>query len=248
MQQSIHFLSFAVAMSILSLNAPAAEVWNYKFIVNGSRPYRGDCDCATPMYADVAGSFSILLDWQKGTGKLLQLNDHLTNVAFGSYTPGGLIMTPANLPELDRGIIPPYYTSPLPVGHFGYPNGVGRLVSDPDLGESYDITFGLHSASLNLNLYIDDGGIAVTNAAAIFASASIAGDHNDDWRVDGSDYVALRNNGGSPFDYNLWRTYFGTDASVTTITTANGVPEPSVVLLAGAAAALLGVRSRRHSF
>src|SRR4051812_23602595 len=77
--------------------ACADEVWTYKFIVNGSRPYRAECECYHDTFADIGGSFSILLNWQNATGRILELDDHLTNLAYGTYSPAtGWVMTSTN--------------------------------------------------------------------------------------------------------------------------------------------------------
>ena len=118
--------------------------------------------------ADVAGTFRILLNWSNGIGKLLDLDDQLVNVAYASYSPSsGIALQPANPPYRDYGIIPPYslIQSPLPAGRFNYQNGVGHLISDPSgFGLSYDITFGLNQASLNIVIPTIDNYITVTNA------------------------------------------------------------------------------------
>lgn len=59
----------------------------------------------------------------------------------------------------------------------------------------------------------------------------LAGDFNTDNTVDAADYAVLRKAGGSLFDYQLWRTGFGTWSSA-----AAGIPEnicllPAVLLL-----------------
>jgi hypothetical protein len=130
-------------------------------------------------------------------------------------------------------------------------NGVGHLISnnyadptEPYFGISrYDITFDLHHASLTIDLGIIDASISVVNAPAAFSKAFIAGDYNNDGRVNTSDYVLLRKNANPPLDYNLWRTYYGV---VHNFPSADNIPEPSTIVLTIAATATLFVSSPRR--
>lgn len=250
MQSIVRWLAVVVAWSGSTLLAD--EVWTYKFIVNGSRPVVLGCDCAAPLHADVAGTFSILVDWQHATGKLLQLNDHLTNFAYELHVAGGpLQLTPANMPEADYGIVPRYYTARFETGNFVPTDGTHwRIESKPVIGwnsDPYGVNFNNTTASLDLLIAIDDGGAAVINATAVFDSATIAGDYNGDLRADARDYVTLRNSGRSQFDFNLWRSYFGTSLSTGGAAASGaGVPEPLAGLLCGnGAGVLLSFRRRR---
>lgn len=231
--------------------ARADEVWTYKFIVNGSRPVVLGCDCPTPLHADVAGTFSILVDWQHATGKLLQLNDHLTNFAYELRVPGApLQLMPANMPEADYGIVPPYYTPHFATGNFVPTDGTHWRIESGGgsfFGDTYGIDFNQTSASLDLSLVIIDGGVTVANATAVFASATIAGDYNNDFRVDARDYISLRNTGRSQFDFNMWRSYFGTSLPPGGAAASGAaIPEPLAGLLCGnTAATLLMFRRRR---
>ena len=147
--------------AILREAACADEVWTYKFIVNGSRPYRAECECYSDLYADVAGSFSILLNWQNMTGRILELDDHLTNFASGTYSPAtGLVMTPLNLPEADYGIIPPWETDfSFPDGHFGYANQHGALGVEQRIPAfSWDLWVRSHVQPTRCNVEYGHGG------------------------------------------------------------------------------------------
>lgn len=242
MQRSICLLAVVAVIATAHARAFADEIWTYKFIVNGSRPYTCSCDLYT-YSADVAGSFSLLLNWQSMTGTVLQLNDHLTNAAIWVSTPAGRVLQPADWPELEHGIIGSWDTQPNAIGNFGYQNGTGRLTAT-GFPYPFDITFSLTRATFNMIIPIDDASGNVTNATAIFDRARIAGDYDGDARVDARDYISLRNNGGSPFDYDLWRKYLGTGPLSTT---PQPTPEPSPLLLvAGAAAASLAVRWPRN--
>ena len=132
-------------------------MWTYKFIVNGSRPYRAECECYQRFVCGCRGSFSILLNWQNMTGRILELDDHLTNFASGTYSPAtGLVMTPLNLPEADYGIIPPWETDfSFADGHFGYANNTGISCPTMDIRRcfleyGYNLTFSLQDATLSM--------------------------------------------------------------------------------------------------
>jgi hypothetical protein len=128
-------------------------------------------------------------------------------------------------------------------------NGVGHLISnnyadptEPYFGISrYDIAFDLNHASLTIDLGIIDGSISVVNAPAAFSKGFIAGDYNNDGRVDTSDYVLLRKKAAPQSDYNLWRTYYGV---VHNFPSADSVPEPPILFLAIAAASLFASSAR----
>ena len=89
---------------------------------------------------------------------------------------------------------------------------------------------------------------------------TVAGDFNNDGKVDAADYVVWRENEGTmnalPNDngigglvrqvhYDLWRAHFGAGAAATaTANLSGGVPEPEAALLLILAAA--GAWSRRR--
>ncbi len=77
----------------------------------------------------------------------------------------------------------------------------------------------------------------------------LAGDYNNDGRVDAADYVVWRKNpgafGGDPAGYNTWRTNFGrTSGSGAALESAAGVPEPMTWSLACLALVLWVPRRR----
>jgi hypothetical protein len=83
------------------------------------------------------------------------------------------------------------------------------------------------------------------------ASAQLAGDYNDDGKVDAADYVVWRKNpnahGGDPGGYNTWRTNFGEMEGVGSGNLlAGNVPEPSAWTLA-LVALIAGASIRRQS-
>src|SRR5262249_45913562 len=104
MLRSRPLLAITISLtSFLPSRAPADEVWTYHFIADGSRPYLQSCgECALPYSdtrADVVGSFRILLNWDNGTGRLLDLDDQLVNVAYATYSPtSGTTLHPTSPP------------------------------------------------------------------------------------------------------------------------------------------------------
>ena len=80
-------------------------------------------------------------------------------------------------------------------------------------------------------------------------SEGLLGDYNLNGKVDAADYVVWRQNpdgnGGTPAGYNTWRANFGNPPG--SGSGAGAVPEPSVVMLAVCALALLGANRRRGS-
>ncbi len=73
---------------------------------------------------------------------------------------------------------------------------------------------------------------------SVIGPASLAGDYNDDGKVDAADYVVWRNEIGTPAGYDMWRAHFGQSAgSGAALPSAQplsaAVPEPgSLVLVA----------------
>ncbi len=80
---------------------------------------------------------------------------------------------------------------------------------------------------------------------------TLSGDYNNDGKVDAADYVAWRKNpanfGGDPTGYNTWRANFGAMSGSGASVGAEGVPEPSAIVLALAAIAGLLTIARRRS-
>jgi hypothetical protein len=102
-----------------------------------------------------------------------------------------------------------------------------------------------------------------TVASMLPATLTSQGDYNGDGIVDSSDYVVWRNSMGQTGaslaadgngDYHIdandlgaWRRNFGDSVVASGLASAAGVPEPSSIgLLLMSAAALLGVRPKRH--
>jgi hypothetical protein len=248
-QSLIRLLFVTAAAQFFIATAAADELWTYYFIADSSRPYFRECygDCAVSgTSADLAGEFSVLLDWNAGTGKLVALDDQLVNVAIlgGNSSTGPLVIptVPPSQPHglFRSGVVPEFATGQLTsVGdHWQLTSGVMPLPGSGGVaGMPYNITFSLNSAALSLAigqqfLGIPLGVTRVTNAPATFVSKSQAGDFNFDGRIDASDYIAWRATSGSQVDYNTWRANFGAGiVGGAALPTAN-VPEPSNATLA----------------
>jgi hypothetical protein len=74
----------------------------------------------------------------------------------------------------------------------------------------------------------------------------LPGDENEDGVVDAADYIAWRNRGGNPADYEKWRQNFGTRAGAPAAAAgaASTVPEPASQTLVILAVLLAGTRGR----
>ena len=92
-------------------------------------------------------------------------------------------------------------------------------------------------------------------ATSLLLSVGLKGDYNRNGVVDAVDYVAWRKSGGTPAQYDVWRSHFGVSSleqngSGSSIATPSAVPEPSALALFAVAAMPLltsGRRRRRHS-
>ncbi|QDT67257.1 Soluble aldose sugar dehydrogenase YliI precursor [Planctomycetes bacterium MalM25] len=88
-----------------------------------------------------------------------------------------------------------------------------------------------------------DGNVYIlTRFSGIYridTDAVVPGDFNADGVVDAADYTVWRDGLGSPAEYAAWQANYGATA-VTWTAPSQGVPEPTTVLLAGAA--LLGLQ------
>jgi hypothetical protein len=234
----------------------AAELWTYYFVADGSLPFNVSCGECGPPYvgarADIAGTFTILLNWENQTGGLVTLNDQLVNYHDVLWTGSGTELRLADPPKRNHGIIPPWSDFNAAPGQFTYQDGIGRLISDGRIplpggaylaGEPYDISFSQHQAIFNMDVPIMDWYITVRNAPAVFSNAKIAGDHNSDARVDASDYAAWRKISGSAPDYDNWRTYFGSSADDGS--SSGRAPEPSPIMLIGTVVVFFAARRRK---
>ena len=258
MRHQIQSSAIAGVVALWQSAAFAAQTWTYQFTpIAATQPYHVSCGECGPPYegstADVAGTFTILLDWDNHQGKIVELSDHLVNVVdiFFSRT-NGPEMVPSNPPTKDYGIIPPWALADYPqfaTSSVTYSNGLGHMKSDGAIrlpngsyrsGLPYEVWFTPTAATLNMTVPIDDWHITVTGAFAAFQSSAWSGDLNHDGRVDSRDYVMLRNSTGAAADYDAWRwsygnVYFG----------GGVVPEPtSALLLLAAFAACFQSRRR----
>lgn len=194
--------------------------------------------------ADLAGTFSIVIDWETNTGTLGHLNERLVNTATIVSAPPGTALVPNNPPDFDHGWLGNVMQAYRDIGTVTYSNGLGHLISrmgaptDP----LYEIWFTPTAATFSVHPWLDDGPMQVSGAFAAFTGSSIAGDFNYDGRADGRDYVQWRNSGGSQVDYNIWRFGYGTGSSAAA---GAAVPEASAMVLVSAAA--LGAMAIRRA-
>ena len=88
------------------------------------------------------------------------------------------------------------------------------------------------------------------NANSVVLSVTgigLAGDFNSDGKVDLADYVVWRKTNGSPQNYQLWRSHYGTgtgSGSGAGSGLAASVPEPAAMLLVAMATAFFAMRRR----
>jgi hypothetical protein len=82
-----------------------------------------------------------------------------------------------------------------------------------------------------------------TDVVLSVTGPGLAGDFNNDNKVDGSDYVVWRKTDGSPQRYQTWRSHYGmTPGSGTGGNLNASVPEPAAAILAAFAACGLALR------
>jgi hypothetical protein len=272
--QSMARLIFIVVLTQLFIATAAAnEQWTYYFIADSSRSYFQPCygDCTIiGTRADLAGNFSMLLDWSAGTGKLVSLDDQLVNLAVLGYGPSYTqVLIPAVPPAAPHGLFVSGYQPDFAWGKLNSYGDQWQLTSagaiplddgfERDI--TYDISFSLTSATLSLTLGPEHGPppisndsltvvpfgpiTKVTNAAATFVSKGLPGDLNFDGRVDARDYVTWRAASGSLADYNSWRANFGANTASGAALPSTNVPEPSICTLAAIFMGSLSVSRRR---
>jgi len=142
----------------------------YRFVPDGSLPYSASCGECGPPYigatSDIAGTFTLSLDFDAHTGTLVGLNDSLVNYFNILASPSGPILEPAT--PVNGGIIPPWasYFAPPFEGSLEFSSG-GFTLSSDDLGNPFEIAVSGTDASFNLIVPIDDYFITVTNAPAV---------------------------------------------------------------------------------
>lgn len=83
----------------------------------------------------------------------------------------------------------------------------------------------------------------------VAAAGGLAGDYNNDGKVDAADYVLWRKSptsfGGDPAGYNTWRANFGNPPGSGSGITGGAVPEPGTIALLGTALIALAYPRRR---
>ena len=149
------------------------------------------------------------------------------------------------------------------------PNGTGALNGGtlniipingytPANGDTVRILHALNSVTMNAaavsvsdprwQLQLD--AINSVISLKFVASATLAGDYNNNGKVDAADYVMWRNNpsafGGTPAGYNTWRANFGKPpgSGSSFVGAGSAVPEPTTIVLVGLFASISLVSRR----
>jgi hypothetical protein len=126
---------------------------------------------------------------------------------------------------------------------------LGGGIFTPSVGNAFTIittTEGV--AGTFKSLQVPDGSNWRVNYTANNVQLVVGnpGDFNHDGRVDGRDYVAWRNNGWGPLNYQAWRSNYGTTyGSGTEAGIGSAVPEPAATLIAVLAACGLAICRNR---
>src|SRR5688572_882765 len=120
MRRLVQFSVVLVGIHLSTNAAFSVELRTYQFSIDESLPYAVSCgECGLPYLgarADIAGTFTVALDRDAGTGTLLNLNDQLVNVFDLLQSPNGPVLSPADPTQWNVGIIPPWtpeYAPPL---------------------------------------------------------------------------------------------------------------------------------------
>lgn len=85
--------------------------------------------------------------------------------------------------------------------------------------------------------YTVDYGTGTNSQITLMAAAGLAGDYNQDGRVNAADYVLWRKNpagfGGNPGGYNTWKSNFGavSGSGTSATSSSSAVPEPTTAML-----------------
>jgi GH35 family endo-1,4-beta-xylanase len=183
--------------------------------------------------------------WGGGSGNA-QLASILANADWSLTDIGKMYQDMLGIQDWDGNLANGWTTNlSLPVGPDGTIDFTGFY-------GDYDITVGGETFSLDLS-----------KGDTLYSIVLAPGDYNGDGTVDAADYTVWRDSVGSvsdlradgngdelidEADYAIWKSYFGATYSLGSGATAN-VPEPAsaVLLIAGAAVALLPGRATRRS-
>jgi hypothetical protein len=168
--QNFVLLAVAFAEMLVAGVGSAAEIRIYRFIPDGSLPYSASCgECGPPHIgaaSDIAGTFTLALDFEESAGSLVGLNDRLVNYFDALASPSGPILEPAT--PLHAGIIPSWaaFFAP-PFDGTLESTSSGFTLSSLDPAHPFEIVVSGTNASFNLTVPIDDYFITVTNAVAV---------------------------------------------------------------------------------
>jgi hypothetical protein len=210
-------------------------LWTFQFSPDGSLPYYWSGE-GPSIRADLAGRFTLRLDWDRLTGQLWELDDQLVNFHEVRYSTGEL--QPRQYEETYR-IVPTYSETAFFEGPITGLNGIWTISSnggtrasigdDTVYGLPYTIAFNLNEAvfSLTSEIAIDDSR-TVLNAPATLVKAIFAGDYSENYVVDAADYVAWRKLDGGQAGWDFWRNNYG----LGTVSGGNdaSAPEPATAI------------------
>lgn len=149
-----------------------------------------------------------------------------------------------------------FTTVSIPLSAFSLSTHVPRTDADFGSGPGGFTNDGDGSVE-DFNLY-EFGGLIPANGGLLrleldymeirLPEATLAGDYNQDGKVDAADYVAWRNDpaafGGNPAGYEAWRAHFGDTAAGGNSVAAAGVPEPTTFALFALVLAIVASRPR----
>lgn len=183
MSRFIVLLAVAAMFMLAALPVDGAEIRIYRFVPDGSLPYRASCGECGPPYAgaraDIEGTFTVALDRIAGIGTLVALDDRLVNEFDEIYTYPGTTLKPRDETFPNSGIIPAYLSSYEPPLDGVLTAQAGQLILSSDgirlssdgqfysIVTSYSIAMDGVQATLSMTVPIDDYYITVTNAMAL---------------------------------------------------------------------------------
>jgi hypothetical protein len=164
-------LFLAIALLLRSSGSDGAELRTYRFIPDGSLPYSASCgECALPYLgatSDIAGTFTLSLDFLTSTGTLVDLDENLVNYFNILASSAGPTLDPAPAPY--PTIVPPWASDPgLPLtGSIDVTGFDAFVLSSDELQLPYSVAVAGDQAKFSMTVPISDFFITVTDAMAV---------------------------------------------------------------------------------